>query len=320
MERSKHTDEEYFTQALKNGKLVHISEVQNGLDCGCICPSCETPVVAYNNPKNKNKHHFKHHSKRNCYFYYETMLHYMAKEIIAKDLRLTVPNHKFMLSDYAWSYGYNLRFEKTPTEMIEPCVLEFQSVEVEKYQNGIKPDLICGTKGKELHIEIAVTHFIDEKKEQKIKAINVTSLEIDLSGFERDTHEEKLRNALSGNIELMKWFNNKSIELKRQKAESLKHEIRSFIKSKSNEKKVYGRSNTIYKCPISSKENNASLSNCRSCRYRSYEHEQIVVVNWEDRQLYENITVGCIGIFSREFDILLRSKGISVGRNKAFEK
>lgn len=31
---------------LKDGKLVHISEVDKGKKCGCVCPACYSPFIA----------------------------------------------------------------------------------------------------------------------------------------------------------------------------------------------------------------------------------------------------------------------------------
>ncbi|RYM32842.1 hypothetical protein ERX46_12340 [Brumimicrobium glaciale] len=317
MEDDNLINEKHFTKALKNGVLIDILDVENGLNCDCVCPSCETPVVAYNNPKNKNAHHFKHHNKRDCRFYYETMLHYMAKEIIAKELKLKVPKHEFSLSDSARDYQYNSNRIAIPYESTSIYEVNFDTIEVEKYQDGIKPDLIGKIKNKELHIEVAVTHFIDDEKLSKIERNGVTSIEIDLSKFDREIHEKQLKIALDGNIKLMKWINNQYIQDKKQLAEEKKIKIRDFIYSKTKEKPVYGRQNIIYKCPLT-KSKEISKSNCLSCRFMSYEKETLQVINWEDRKIYENSFIGCIGHVKKEFDTILKFNGVKIGENNAF--
>ena len=126
-----HREEKYFTKALRNGKLVDISEVKNGLECNCICPSCETPVVAYNNPKNKNAHHFKHHSKQDCEYYYETILHFLAKEIIQRHGGMTLPNITFNLSSYASTYNDVQRWDYKRPRSIQSVYVQFDNIEVE---------------------------------------------------------------------------------------------------------------------------------------------------------------------------------------------
>ena len=37
---------------LKDGKLIYIDEAENGLDCGCVCPSCGKPLIARQGQKN----------------------------------------------------------------------------------------------------------------------------------------------------------------------------------------------------------------------------------------------------------------------------
>ena len=41
---------------LKEGKLLHISEVPRGLACGCVCPACGDRLVARQGPL--REHHF----------------------------------------------------------------------------------------------------------------------------------------------------------------------------------------------------------------------------------------------------------------------
>jgi hypothetical protein len=158
-----------YRHALKNGVLVHVDDVENGIKSGCICPCCELPLIAYNNPKNKNAHHFQHPSLSDCRNYYETMIHYMAKEIINEIGELTVPKHIFELSDYARSYTNHDWSKNNPKENSVPHKLKFDSIQIEKQKDGIKPDLLCIVNSKEIHIEIAVTHFVDDIKIEKIK-------------------------------------------------------------------------------------------------------------------------------------------------------
>lgn len=64
--------------ALKDGRLVSIDDVEAGLDCGCVCPSCHQFLVA---KKGKIKvHHFAYYSKTSCEHAYESSLHLLAKK------------------------------------------------------------------------------------------------------------------------------------------------------------------------------------------------------------------------------------------------
>jgi hypothetical protein len=309
-----------FTYALKDGVLVHIDDVPNGLNCNCYCPSCNLPLIAYNNPKNKKAHHFQHSSLKECNFYYETMIHYLSKEIINELGELTVPKHTFLLCHYARSYTNHEWNKNNPEKKIIPYKIKFDKIEIEKYSNNIKPDLLCFVNGKEIHIEIAVTHFIDEKKERKIRENNITSLEINLSNFDRSIQKEKLREILSGNIKLMKWFNNRAINRLENSKIRLKESISEFVYTNLKALKAYGKIGKIYNCPIFQNDIPVEVDNCYSCRYYGNEQFENKVIDWENRIIHEKKTILCIGHVAKKFDTLLSENKIHIGENRAFGK
>ena len=74
--------ENNMTYALKDSILVHISEVESGLRCDCICPGCGEQLVAKKGEY--VKHHFAHKSKKECEYGYQTSVRLLAKDIIAR--------------------------------------------------------------------------------------------------------------------------------------------------------------------------------------------------------------------------------------------
>ena len=70
-----------ITYGLHSGDLVHITEVERGLACGCICPCCENQLIARKGPI--VAHHFAH-AGENCEGGAETALHLAAKEILSQ--------------------------------------------------------------------------------------------------------------------------------------------------------------------------------------------------------------------------------------------
>lgn len=311
-----------FKDALRDGIPVHISEVSNGIKCNCVCPSCSQPLIAYNNPKNKKAHHFQHQSLSSCSNYYETMVHYWAKEVIVELGELTVPNHIFELSDNARGYTYYEWHKEYPREKIVPIKVKFDKILIEKHQEGIKPDLLCFVKGKQIHIEIAVTHFIDELKVEKIKKLDVVSLEIDLSTVDRSIHKEELKEILfNGDTNRMKWFNNKAINQKKAESNQRKSIIRDFIVSNTIEKKVYGKAKDVFKCPLFDIEFDITFHNCDRCRFLAntneiYEGTQEQYDNKE--RIYPNVSINCIGHVAAKFNNLLDENKITISENKAF--
>ena len=51
-----------FGKSKIDGELVDVHDVPNGLACDCVCPSCETPLVA-KNQGNDRVWHFSHAQK-----------------------------------------------------------------------------------------------------------------------------------------------------------------------------------------------------------------------------------------------------------------
>lgn len=76
----------FLTWALnKEGDMVHVDEVPNGNECGCICPHCKSALCAKNGGDGERMiHHFAHLSGADCIGAVESALHKMAKEIMLK--------------------------------------------------------------------------------------------------------------------------------------------------------------------------------------------------------------------------------------------
>src|ERR1700678_3272842 len=75
--------------ALKAGVIVHISEVDRGLDCGCVCACCGDDLVARKGVS--RQHHFAHSRNSNCSGADESLLHRLAKELLSNAKSLALP-------------------------------------------------------------------------------------------------------------------------------------------------------------------------------------------------------------------------------------
>lgn len=146
--------------------LVHIQDVIRGLACSCICFECGERVLARKG--DINEHHFAHISnKESCVINLESVLHKYAKEVISKEKSITLP--------------------AIPEQESEARKWNFEKVVPEFHLGLIRPDLMCYSDGTPIFIEIAVTHFIDEKKINIIKQMDVKTVEIDLSSLIKNT-------------------------------------------------------------------------------------------------------------------------------------
>lgn len=158
----------------KDGKLIYIEEAENGLACECVCPGCKQALVAKNGGK-KREHHFAHLNVVECEHGYQSALHYMGKECFLEMKYLT-----FIKDGKIVQY-------------------KIDSVELERKVSDIIPDIIVTCDSKRFIVEIYVTHAVDDEKKAKIKVLQVSAIEIDLSRFhkemiDRETLKQELCN------------------------------------------------------------------------------------------------------------------------------
>ncbi len=179
---------------LKNGKLIPIKKALQGLNCNCVCPECGSRLIAR---KGDNYiHHFAHYKESNCKGGLETALHLVAKDIIEKEKQLVLPPLKTSIG-------------KKVIVLTKSCKVAFEQISVEVCIANIKPDLIAELKGKRILIEIAVTHFVDEVKREKIKELGFSAIEINLSKLKDGFTHDELRKQVIYSTENKSWIYNK---------------------------------------------------------------------------------------------------------------
>lgn len=221
-----------LTYALFNNELTFISDpkVKNGYESGCICPECKKPLNARNNEANKIEKHFAHRpGEEDCPYAVESALHILAKNILAKNKKIYIPDFHF---------DYNN--ENSKSKFKDGLLINLETVILEKtiIENDIeiKPDAIGFIKGKEVFIEFAKTHFVDEEKLEKIKLLNKTCIEVKISHLE--LNEELLSDFLVKPSQYIYYKNNPKLneEYKIHKEEQRK--IAQKIESERRKKLV----------------------------------------------------------------------------------
>jgi hypothetical protein len=240
---------------LKEGKLVEVSEVERGLPCGCICPACSHRLVARKG--DKTIHHFAHYKSAECKGALETALHMAAKETLEKSKVFRLPKVYGYIGHSWGSRGYILHEEQT---------IEFDKVFLEKRLDNLVPDIILELNGRQLFVEIAVTHFIDEAKRRKIKELGISTIQIHLKEIDRQISFTELENILLNDTILKEWVYNR-------KAQQFNDRIRALGREHKVIKGQFGNiSGKIYQCPLIGKKwkdkTAASLTeDCFECRY-----------------------------------------------------
>lgn len=248
---------------LKDGTLVTIDQVESGLACGCVCPSCGGALVAHKgklNPYQRHvKHHFKHHNSDNCAHGLETATHLFAKQIIEQEKLLLLPNLTARIDEDTLrdleAKRPSLLITKSelpnrgsyPKELIEKelvpawYVLKIDKVELEKKVGNIIPDVIVTAKQNRLLVEILVTHGIDEKKLAYIKEHQLSVVEYDFSKMKDDFDPDHLEKVLTRSYKGAKkgfgygrWVHSPVLELAKNK---LIENIKNLYPEEEPEKK-----------------------------------------------------------------------------------
>jgi hypothetical protein len=206
---------------IKDGILIGINQVERGLACNCFCPCCNHPLVAR---KGESKiHHFAHASDKECEGAVQTALHMAAKEILQRNKRIFLPEVIGASSvKYKVPYIYNdfnreagvIREEQsyrtrwTSIKISNEGYVDFDEVLLEKRFENIIPDIVLIKNDIKLFVEIAVTHFVDEKKLRRIREMGISALEIDISTIGSISLQE-LENLLVNRLDCKKWIFNR---------------------------------------------------------------------------------------------------------------
>ena len=161
----------------ENNVIQYVLNVEPGLACNCYCPNpdCNERLIAKHCPEGGKAPHFAHASEKSCKGAYMSLLHLKAQQIIVSKKTVMAP--EFLT--------------------IEPKRLEFVDANLEDDRwDGIRPDVVGETAdGKIWAIEIFYTNKVKRLKAEKIRNLNVTCLEIDITGQSMDSLENFLLNS-----------------------------------------------------------------------------------------------------------------------------
>lgn len=274
--------------ALKEGKTVHISEVENGLKCECICPACGEKLIARKGTK--VTHHFAHRSTIECEYGYQTSLHLAAKEIISENMQINIP-------------ALYLTFPGTGRKMLleDEQIFNVFEVILEKRINDIIPDILLVTDIGKIIVEIFVTHQIDDEKKKKIKKLNIPTIEVDLSKFEKNLTREELQEVLLTQTDKKRWIYNGKRE----------HAYKQFIRvSEMKDIVVRGYAFHVDNCPLKrriwrGKSYANFIDDCQVCDYL-IDYRRLRREEGEQEKVFcsGRMRIGCL----KDFDIPLEKR------------
>jgi len=205
-------------------KLVHVNNVANGLKCECVCPGCGSQLIARNKPNSKMRAHFAHYKSQECDSGIESALHKMAIQLIADIKTIVVPEYRKKPEIS------NLNKELYEgQEILYPSKREnFDRVEKEYDRKGYRVDATGFENDNMLHIEIKVTHKVDEEKSKLVASRDEYMIEVDLGSLDPDIlmDEDAFKHAVIEDIDNRHWIHHPEGDLRyKQATADLKEQV-----------------------------------------------------------------------------------------------
>jgi hypothetical protein len=196
----------------------------------------------------------------------------LAKDIIEEQHAIGLPSYGAE-HDGKWYLLFSGRTQKV------------DHVTLEEPQGSFKPDVIADVKGHKLLVEIAVTHFVDDAKRQKIERKGISAIEIDLSFLKNDQFTRAtLTKIIVNDLGHRKWLHNAHRE-RLLKAELIKQQKieRERVKQQEKLDAFYQKNRKaivwigdksrehVEDCPLKindpSSDGLASIIECWDCKY-----------------------------------------------------
>src|SRR5690554_1414507 len=169
----------------ESGSLRKIDEVSRGLGCNCLCPGCNTPLVARKGEL--KSHHFAHHTPppESILSCAESALHKWAKNIVAKQKTWSLRAEHFVPKLWTTRLGEKLASHDEWWSPFAEKPFVIQAATEEYGLGDWKPDvlLVGHFRGIEsqIAVEIKVSHPVDDAKLAKVQKSDINLLEIELN-------------------------------------------------------------------------------------------------------------------------------------------
>lgn len=183
-----------------SGVLVHVSEVPRGKACDCYCAACGSPVIAKKG--NRTVWHFAHLSKAACLHAPETALHKAVKQVILQGTQIGLPD---LVVEARARVG---RHEAHAERRVKGRAIRYFEPRLEVRMSDIVADAVIKADGRELIVEVAVTHKVDDEKHGKLALLRTPAIELEAWKLDRDVDWSSIRSFVSQSIEARKWVFN----------------------------------------------------------------------------------------------------------------
>ncbi|MFX1767715.1 competence protein CoiA family protein [Paraburkholderia sacchari] len=194
-----------------------MSEVERGRACGCFCTACNGSVIAKKGKR--NAWHFAHDAAGNCATAAETALHRAIKQVIADGSVLAVP--ELTVEETATFDGY----ERSASRTLARRRVTYSAPRLEVRIEDIVADSVVTVAGRDLIVEVAVTHQVEADKASKLGKLGIAAIELLAWQLNRDVDWNMLRAFVRDSFENRIWLHNGREPVQRQLAymDALQH-------------------------------------------------------------------------------------------------
>ena len=124
-------------------------------------------------------------------------MHLAAKDVLAARKEIVLP-----------AVEIPRRYTRKREEVVSERRYRVESVVVERKLGSIVPDVFVEIGGRDLLVEVTVTHGPDKEKLRKIRDLGVSCVEIDLSRTERGLDREELEKIVVDDAGQKRWLHN----------------------------------------------------------------------------------------------------------------
>ncbi len=163
-----------------------LTEDQRGLKCECVCPGCETTLVArWGESTQKHFAHYRRNDNSSCQ---ETALHLLGKYVVSQLKAISLRKFDIMPTAKFDMLGVTHKPNTVSIFGDEPVIINSSQEEVAI--GNIRTDVYSKVSYQQykadFNFEIKVWHKIDTEKYERIKELDINTIELDISHLLKD--------------------------------------------------------------------------------------------------------------------------------------
>lgn len=172
-----------FGWSVSTQRMVTAREVANGRGCECVCITCG--VRLQSRQGDIRIWHFAHDEETQCQHAPEAAIHRMAKQLIVERGALFVPglerSREIHGKRRVWSETISVTVQTAGLQSLQNCFQEKSVCNSDGNGEYRRPDVSAILDGLPLAIEIRNTHAVDFEKQEWLKRLGHSVLEISVA-------------------------------------------------------------------------------------------------------------------------------------------